>query len=101
MSRWFPLKTKNQKWIEDQEKDFSEAQNKKPNPSTEDWLERYIFTDINEIFFRGIHQELYEWLSRLVDTQFEIRSKPPMVWTLTLIKKVKRVNNVISRALDL
>jgi hypothetical protein len=68
MSRWFPSKTKIQKCIEDQEKDFVEAQNKNPNLSTEDWLERHIFTDIHEIFFEGIHQELYEWLARLEDT---------------------------------
>jgi hypothetical protein len=58
MSRWFPSKTKIQKWI------------------------------------------VYEWLARLADTQFEIRSRPPMVWTSTLIKKVKRVDNVMSRAVD-
>jgi hypothetical protein len=63
-------------------------------------LERYIFTYIHEIFFRGIHQELYEWLARLADTQFEIISIPPMVWTLTLIRKVKRVDNTLSRAVD-
>jgi hypothetical protein len=33
-SRWFLSKTKIQKWIEDQEKDFIEAQNKNPNLST-------------------------------------------------------------------
>jgi hypothetical protein len=63
-------------------------------------LGRYTFTDIYEIFFGGIHKELYEWLARLVDTQFEIRSRPPVVWTLTLIKKVKRVDNVVSREVD-
>jgi hypothetical protein len=68
MSRWFPSKTRIQKWIEDQERDFAEGQNKNPNISIEDWLERYIYTDINEIFFGEIHQEIYEWLARLVDT---------------------------------
>ena len=58
---------------------------------------RYIFTDIHEIFFGGIHKELYEWLARLADTQFEIRSRSSMVWTLTLIKKVKRLDNTVSR----
>jgi hypothetical protein len=100
MSRWFPSKTEIQKWIEDQEKDFAEAQNKNPNLSTEDWLERYIFTDIHEIFFGGIHQELYEWLARLVDTQFEIRSRLPVVWMSELIKKVKKDDNTVSRAVD-
>jgi hypothetical protein len=100
MSRWFPSKTKIQKWIEDQEKDFAESHNKNPNLSTEDWLERHIFIDIHEIFFGGIHRELYEWLSRLEDTQFEIRSRPPVVWTSMLIKKVKGVDNALSRVVD-
>jgi hypothetical protein len=63
-------------------------------------LGRYIFTDIHEIFFGGIHKELYEWLARLAYTQFEIGSIPPVVWTLALIKKVKRVDNTVSRAVD-
>jgi hypothetical protein len=49
MSRWFPSKTEIQKWIEEQEKEFFEAQNKNPNLSREDWLARYIFTNIHEI----------------------------------------------------
>ena len=96
MSRWFPSKTETQKWIEDQEKDFDEAHNKNPNLSSKDWLEKYIFTDIHKIFFGGIHQELYEWLARLVDTQFKIRSRPPVVWALEMIKKVKRLDNIVS-----
>jgi hypothetical protein len=96
MSRWFPSKTKIQKWIEEQEKDFAEAQNKNPNISTEDWLGRYIFTDIHEIFFGGIHKE--EWLPILAE--FEIITRPPVVRTSVLIKKVKRVDNIVSRAVD-
>ena len=100
MSRWFPSKTEIQKWIEDQGKDFAEAQNKNPNLSIEYWLERCIFTNIHKIFYGGIHRELYKWLARLVDTQFEIIARPPMVWTSTLIKKVKRVDSVVSREVD-
>jgi hypothetical protein len=100
MSRWFPSKTETQKWIEDPEKDFVEAQNKNPNLSSEDWLEKYIFTNIHEIFFGGIHQELYEWLARLADTQFEIRYRLLVVWTSALIKKVKEVDNTASRVVD-
>jgi hypothetical protein len=63
-------------------------------------LGKYIFTDIHEILFGGIHKELYEWLARLEDTQFEFRSRPSVVWTLALIKKVKRVDNAMSREVD-
>ena len=48
-------------------------------------------------FYLGIHKEIYEWLARLVDTQCEIISRPPVVWMSVLIKKVKRVDNVMSR----
>jgi hypothetical protein len=52
---WFPSKKEIQKWIEDQERDFVEAQNKNPKLSTKDGLQRYIFTDIHDICFGGIH----------------------------------------------
>jgi hypothetical protein len=100
MSRWFPSKTEIPGWIEYQERDFVDAQNKNPKLSTKYWLQRYIFTDIHEILFGGIHQELFEWLARLVDTQFKIRSRPPVVWTPALIQKVKRVDNIVSRVVD-
>jgi hypothetical protein len=58
-------------------------------------------TDLHDIFFIGVHQELYGWLARLVDTQFEIRSRPPLVWTSTLIMKVKKVDNIVLREVDL
>jgi hypothetical protein len=100
MSRWFPSKTKIQKWIKDQEKNFAKAQKNNPNLSIEDWLGRFIFTDIYNIFFGGIHQDLYEWIARLADTQFEIRSRPLVVWMSVLIKKFKRVDNAMSRVVD-
>jgi len=64
-------------------------------------LRRYIFTDVNMIFFVGVHKELYKWLARLAYIQFEIRSIPPVVWTSKFIKKVKRVDNIVSRVVDL
>jgi hypothetical protein len=39
-------------------------------------------------------------MTRLADTQFEIRSRTPMVWTLALIKMVKRFDNSMSRVVD-
>jgi hypothetical protein len=56
---------------------------------------------VHEIFFAGFHKDLYKWLAKLEDTQFKIRSIPPMVWSTMLIKKVKKFNNVVSRAVDI
>jgi hypothetical protein len=63
-------------------------------------LDKYIFTDIHEILFGGIHEELLEWLARLENTQFEKRPRSPVVWTSALIQKVKRVDNVVFREID-
>jgi len=41
------------------------------------------------------------WLTRLADIEFKIRPIPPVVWTVALIKKFKRVDNIVSRAVDL
>jgi hypothetical protein len=41
--------------VEEQENIFVEAHNKNPKLSTKDWLGRYIFTDIHDIFFRRTH----------------------------------------------
>jgi hypothetical protein len=41
------IEDRNSKVVEDQEKDFVEAQNKNPNLNSEDWLEKHIFTDIH------------------------------------------------------
>jgi hypothetical protein len=56
---------------------------------------------VNDILFTEVHQELYEWLARLEETQFEIRSRLHVVWTSTLITKVKKVDNVVSRVVDI
>jgi len=56
---------------------------------------------VHEILFAGFHRELHEWLSRLEDTQFEIRSRPSVVWTSMLINKFKNVYNIVSREVDL
>jgi hypothetical protein len=56
---------------------------------------------MHDIFFEEVHKELYEWLSRLTNTKLKIRSRPPMVQTTTFIKKFKKVDNDVSRAVDI
>ena len=43
---------------------------------------------------------MFDWLDRLADTYFEIRSIPPVICMLVLIQKVKIVDNDVSRAVD-
>lgn len=38
-------------WFEAKTKEFVEKKNRNPNRNTEAWLQKYIYTDIHEIFF--------------------------------------------------
>ena len=54
-------------WIEDTYLKFAEQENKDPCRNSDEFLQRYIFTDIYEILFGSIHIELHQCLSRLTE----------------------------------
>ena len=64
---WNPNKEELNQWVEYKEREFAENENKSPRLSTEDWLQKHIFTDLHEIFFATYGNELYDWLSKLTD----------------------------------
>ena len=63
-------------------------------------LQRYIFSDVYEIFFGSIHIELHQWLSKLTERRTNFQERQFPAWTPTRINILKRVNNEISRAVD-
>jgi hypothetical protein len=48
---WRPTKEEIGKWLDMKEIEFVVDQNKNPWISAEKWLQRYVFTDLHEIFF--------------------------------------------------
>ena len=46
-------------WIEETYLKFAEQENKDPRRSANDFLQRYVFFDVYEIFFGSIHIELH------------------------------------------
>ena len=56
---WRPLVQEISDWIQDTYQKFAEQENKDPRRSSDDFLQRYIFDDIYEIFFGSIHVELH------------------------------------------
>ena len=63
-------------------------------------MQRYVFADIYEIFFGGIHIELHQWLSRLTERRTNFQEDQFPDWTPARVNILKRVNNVVSRAVD-
>ena len=64
---WRPLVKEIINWVEDTYLKFTKQENKDPRRSLDDFLQRYVFTDIYEIFFGSIHIEFHQWLSRLTE----------------------------------
>ena len=87
-------------WIEETYLKFVEQENKDPRRSSNTFLQRYIFSDVYEIFFGSIHIELHQWLSRLTERKTNFQEGQFPDWTPTRINILKRVNNEISRAVD-
>src|SRR5271156_47768 len=96
---WHPTKEELNQWVESKERKFAEKENKSPRLSTEDWLQKHIFTKLHEIFFVTYANELYDWLSKLTAKHI-LKKKRDIVWTPELIQILKRVDNPISRAVD-
>ena len=97
---WRPSVKEISDWVEYTYLKFAEQDNKDPHHSLDDFLQRYIFTDIYEIFFASIHIELHQWLSRLTKRKTNFKEDQFPDWTPARINILKRVNNVISRAVD-
>ena len=48
---WVPYKEEINAWVKLKERTFAAEENQNPNISTEEWLQRYLFTDLHEILF--------------------------------------------------
>ena len=69
-------------WIHGTYYKFAQEENRDLRRSSEEFLQRYVFYDIYEIFFVGIHVELHEWLSRLTERKKNWKDDPLPAWTL-------------------
>ena len=97
---WRPSTKEINDWIHGTYLKFSQEENKDPRRSSNDFLQRYAFHDLYEIFFASIHVELHEWLSRLTERKKNFNEDQSPDWTPERIKLLKSVNNVVSRAVD-
>ena len=78
---WRPSAKEIDDLIHDTYLKFAEEENKNPRHSSDDFLQRYVFRDLYEIFFAGIHVELHEWLSRLTERKTNFNEDQSPDWT--------------------
>jgi hypothetical protein len=71
---WRSTKKDIVKWMERKEREFSRGENRNPQMSDEQWLQRYVFTELHDIFFGEFMIILIEWLERLVENNERYRN---------------------------
>ena len=97
---WHPKLSEIEAWFETKAKEFVEVENRNPNCDSEAWLQKYIYTNLHEVFFATFPSKLHFWLMRLVDSSGYVRSDRPVQWNQAVVQRLKNTNNVVSRAVD-
>ena len=90
------MKEEIESWVKTKEKEFAEKENRNTRLAIEDWLQRYIFIDLHEIFFATFPSELHAWLSRLAKSNTSTRSDRPTEWALEVIQRLEWTYNLVS-----
>jgi hypothetical protein len=63
-------------------------------------LQRYVFANLNEIFFANFLNVFTEWLQRLAEKNKTLCIVVEMNWTHELIQQLNTISNQISRVVD-
>jgi len=56
--------------------------------------------EIHEFFFASFPSELYEWITKLADSQGRWRLDKPIMWTPELVCRLEASGDKIMRAMD-
>jgi hypothetical protein len=97
---WRPTKKEISEWLERKEREFLQQENKNPQMSDKQLLQRYVFTDLHEIFFSKFLVILTEGLEILVEKNGRFNIIAPGKWTPKLVRQLNYVSNPTTQAID-
>jgi hypothetical protein len=96
---WNPKKEEIKSWLRKKELDFEQNDNKNPRVTPHKYLEKYVFTDLHEVFFCDFPHLLREWILNLKDNHATNRIQN-LEWTPIQIEKLQQVNNKFTYVVD-
>ena len=67
--QWNPIKKEIKHWLDRKIHEFTAQENRNPRLMKEQWLDRYLYTEIHKIWFCSFTVELYEWIIKLEMTK--------------------------------
>ena len=80
--------------------EFAAQENRNPRLTKEQWLDIYLYTEIHEISFCSFPIELYEWITKLEDSQGRWKLDSTIVWTPELVHKLEAYEDKIARVVN-
>ena len=80
------MKPEIQDWVDFKALEFTQEERKGSRWNPTEWLGRYLYTDIHEIFFSKFPIMFHEWLSKLETQQGNFQGVEPKEWNLQLIE---------------
>jgi hypothetical protein len=96
---WNPTKEEIESWLNKRELEFVQKDNKNPRVTPHKYLEKYVFTDLDEVFFYDFPHLLHEWILRLKDNHAKnwIRQ---LKWSSIQIAQLHQVNKKFTHVVD-
>ena len=98
LTLWNPTKEKIEGWLRTKELEFAQKDNRNPRITPRKYLDKYVFTDLHEVFFCDFPHLLQEWMLRLKDNHATNRIRK-IDWTPVQIQQLQQVNNKFTRAI--
>jgi hypothetical protein len=96
---WNPMKEDIEAWLKTKEMDFTQKDNRNLKLTLYKYLDKYVFTDLHEVFFCDLPHILQEWIKRLKDKHRKNLIRQ-LEWNPKDIVKLKKFDNKFIRAID-
>jgi hypothetical protein len=89
---WNPMKVDIERWLKTKELEFAQKEKKNPKFTPHKYLNKYVFSDLHEVFFCEFMHLLQEWLLRLKRNHLTNQIRQ-LEWHLVEITELQQVNN--------
>jgi len=70
---WRPTKKEISKWLAGKEREYDQKKNRNPWMSDEQWMQRYVYAKLHDVFFGEFPIILTDWLEILVENTGKYR----------------------------
>jgi hypothetical protein len=90
---WRPKRKEITEWLEQKEQELAWMENKNPHLNNKQCLQRYVFTELHEVFWSEFPNILEKWLEVFVEKTGRHRPTAPKNWTPEILRQVEEVDN--------